>query len=67
MKLYLLNIDKFVAVNELQEVSNPIALGRGFIPTPDGVLSQEIFGTSTKERKMTFAYLNVWIVELMIF
>lgn len=59
MKLYLLNVDKFVAVNELQEVSNPIALGRGFIPTPDGVLSQEIFGTSTKERKMTFAYINL--------
>lgn len=59
MKLYLLNKDKFVAVNELQEVTNPIALGRGFIPTPDGVLSQEIFGTSTRDRKMTFAYINL--------
>ena len=59
MKLYLLNKDKFVAVNELEEVTNPISLGRGFIPTPDGVLSQEIFGTSTRDRKMTFAYINL--------
>ena len=59
MKLYLLNKDKFVEVNDLQEVTNPIALGRGFIPTPDGVLSQQIFGTSTRDRKNTFAYINL--------
>ena len=59
MKLYLLNKDKFVEVNDLKEITNPIALGRGFIPTPDGVLSQEIFGTSTRDRKMTFAYIDL--------
>ena len=59
MKLYLLNIDKFVEANELEEVSNPIILGKGYIPTPDGLLSQEIFGSTTKERRMTFAYIDL--------
>lgn len=54
----LLNVDKFVQVNNLQPVTNPIFLDRS-APTPDGVLSYEIFGTSTEERKSRMAYIDL--------
>ena len=59
MKIALLNIDKFVQANALQEVTNPVILDRGLVPTVDGLLSTEIFGTSTRERKQTFAYVKL--------
>lgn len=59
MKIVLLNIDKFVAANNLQEITNPIVLERGFVPSPDGLLSTEIFGTNTTDRRQTFAYIDL--------
>jgi hypothetical protein len=59
MKLELLNVDKFVRLNDLSEISNPITLSRGFVPTSDGLLSTDIFGTSTEDRKRTFAYIDL--------
>ena len=59
MKIALLDIDKFVNLNNLEEVTNPITLDRGFVPSPDGLLSTDIFGTSTRERKITFAYIDL--------
>ena len=54
-----MNIDKFVAVNSLKEVTNPILMDRGFKPTADGILSTDIFGSSTKDRKEIFAYIKL--------
>ena len=59
MKIVLLNIDKFVKANELKEITNPIPLDRGYVPTPDGLLSTEIFGTNMKDRRTTFAYITL--------
>lgn len=59
MKEVLLNVDKFIALNELEEITNPIMLDRAKTPTPDGILSTQIFGASTKERRMTFAYIDL--------
>jgi hypothetical protein len=59
MKVVLLDIDKFVQANQLKEVSSAIILERGYTPHPDGLLSTEIFGTSTKSRKETFAYIDL--------
>ena len=59
MKMVLLNIDKFVAANSLKEATNPILMDRGFIPTVDGILSFDIFGRTTTERKRNFAYINL--------
>ena len=38
-----LPIDKFIAVNQIQEVSNPIYLNADRTPTSDGIFSHEIF------------------------
>ena len=51
-------MDTFVKVNNLQEVTNPIYLNRN-TPTPDGVLSYEIFGTSQEDRKTRMAYIDL--------
>ncbi len=55
-----LPVDTWVKVNNLAEVSNPIMLdssGRGF--TADGILSNEIFGISTYDRRNRFAYIDL--------
>ena len=59
MKIELMDVDKFVRLNDLEEITNPITLSRGFVPTPDGLLSTDIFGTSTEDRKRTFAYIDL--------
>lgn len=51
-------VDKLVAVNNLQEVTNPIYLNRN-VPTPDGVLSYEIFGSSQEDRRTRMAYIDL--------
>lgn len=45
-----LNPEKLITINNLKEVTSPIFLDRN-VPTADGVLSYEIFGTSQKKRK----------------
>ena len=59
MKEVLLNVDKFIKLNQLEEITNPVMLDRSFAPTPDGILSTQIFGSSVKERRLTFAYIDL--------
>lgn len=54
-----LNQDKFIKKYNLQEVKNPIFFSMNNIPTPDGLLSNEIFGVTPKDRQSTFAYINL--------
>lgn len=54
----LLDMEKFIRVNDLQEVSDPIFLMKNS-PTPKGVLSYEIFGTSQQERRSRMAYIDL--------
>ena len=59
MKIDLFNIDEFVELNKLQEVTSPVLFQRGDVPHPEGLISNEIFGVTTKSRKETFAYINL--------
>lgn len=59
MIIDLYNTDEFIKVNKLQEVTNPMLFTRGGIPSPDGLVSTDIFGVSVKARKDTFAYINL--------
>lgn len=54
-----LDVEKFISTNELQEVTNPIFFSANNIPTPDGLLSNEIFGITMSSRSNTFAYINL--------
>lgn len=58
MKLSILRADLFIKANNLKEVTNPVILSRGNVPTPDGLLSTEIFGSTPTERKQ-FAYIDL--------
>ena len=54
----ILNIEKFVKVNLLKEVSNPVFFN-GPTPTEDGLLSNEIFGITKAERSGIYAYIDL--------
>ena len=60
MKVSLFDMEKFVKANLLQEVTNPVMLDKGNIPTPDGLLSTIIFGTTIKERNENWAYIDLY-------
>lgn len=57
----LLDMDKFIRVNGLEnsECTNPVYIGPGSTFTPDGVLSNEIFGTSTNDRRNRFGWIDL--------
>ena len=57
-KTSLLDIEKFVKVNMLKEVSNPVFFN-GPTPTEDGLLSNEIFGITKAERAGIYAYIDL--------
>lgn len=59
MNLDMLSIHQFIGVNNLKEVSDPVTFEKGNIPTPNGLLSTEIFGTTVTERSLTFAYVDL--------
>ena len=59
MKIDLFDVKEFIELNHLKEVTSPVLFQRGDVPHPDGLISNEIFGVTTKSRKETFAYINL--------
>ena len=59
MKIDLIPIKKFIIANNLKEVTDAILFEKGNIPTSGGLLSTEIFGTSIKERRETYAFIRL--------
>ena len=59
MKLDLMNVDDFVELNHLKEITNPGLMPRAGAPHPEGLLSEDIFGVTPKSRKNTFAYIEL--------
>lgn len=61
----LLNPDMLIKVNELKRVTNPLFFDRNNAPTVDGLLSNEIFGITSDERRNNFAYIELteWFIH----
>ena len=59
MKIDLFDMKEFIELNHLKEVTSGVLFQRGGIPHPDGLISNEIFGITTKSRKETFAYIDL--------
>lgn len=59
MKIDLYDVDEFVKLNNLKEVTSGVLFQRGGVPHPDGLLSNEIFGITVKSRRETFAYIDL--------
>ena len=58
LTMRLLRMKSFIDANQLKPVTNPIYLDRMNF-TPDGLLSNEIFGVSSLERRQRFAYIDL--------
>ena len=54
-----LPVEKFIKVNELKQISNPMFFMRSNMPTEDGLLSNEIFGVTKDDRTSIFAYITL--------
>lgn len=59
MKVWLANFDQIVKVNGLKPITDPMMFDMGNVPTTNGLFSTEIFGVTSKERKETFAYIDL--------
>ena len=57
--LQQLDQEKLIKENDLQAVTNPVMFNAGNGPTPDGLLSNEIFGITKEERSGIFAYIDL--------
>lgn len=60
LRVDLVDPDKLVEVNNLREITNPVFFVRNGIPSPDGLLSNEIFGITKYDRANTFAYIDLY-------
>ena len=59
LRVNLLDPDRLVKVNDLKEITNPVFFIRNSVPTPDGLLSNEIFGITKYDRANTFAWIDL--------
>lgn len=57
MDIDLIPLSKFIKLNNLKPITNPILCERGTIPTSDGLLSTEIFGMTMDDRKNIYGYI----------
>lgn len=65
LRLEILDIERFVKVNNCQPITNPRAFARDNIPSDDGLLSNKIFGITKEETAGIFAYIDLhgWFIE----
>ena len=65
LSMELLDINKFIKANDLQEVTNPTFFYKNGTPTPDGLLSNDIFGITQKDRAGILAYIDLgeWFID----
>ena len=59
LTLEVLDIDKFVKVNNCDVVTNPVFYYRPGEPTEDGLLSNKIFGITPDDKAGVFAYVDL--------
>ena len=53
------DVNDFIKKNDVKEIKNPIFFIRNGIPTPDGLLSNEIFGITKEERANIWGYIDL--------
>lgn len=69
LRVNLLDMNRLVKVNDLQEITNPVIFQRNNIPTSDGLLSNEIFGITMYDRSNTCAYIDLkeWFLNPIVY
>lgn len=59
LNIEIVPVDKFIKINDIKEVTNIVTFNSLSEPTPDGLLSREIFGTTPFERTQYFGYIDL--------
>lgn len=59
LHLEILDVDKYIKVNEFKEITNPVTFVKEGVPSSDGLLSNEIFGITKEDRAGIFAYIDL--------
>lgn len=59
LRLDILDVERFVRVNNCQPITNPRAFLRDNIPSDDGLLSNKIFGITKDDRAGIFGYIDL--------
>ena len=59
LKVKLPDVEDFIKKNDVKEITNPVFFIRDGIPTPDGLLSNEIFGITREERANIWGYIDL--------
>ena len=59
LKVFPLDIEKFIKYNELEEIDDPMFFAKTGTPTARGLLSNEIFGITKEDRTTIFAYIHL--------
>lgn len=69
MHVDIYDIEKFVKVNNLAEITDTVILDRNGQPTTKGLLSTEIFGRNPTDRKEIWAYINLngWFLHPIVY
>ena len=57
--LEVMDVDKFVKNNNCKAITNPTFFGTNGQPTSDGLLSNDIFGLTQKDRSGIYAYIDL--------
>lgn len=57
--LQILNNNKFINDHKWKEVTNVQSFDKQLAPTPDGLYSHQIFGTSKQEQFQNYGYINL--------
>lgn len=65
LEISLLDEEKFIKANNIQEVSDPVFFVKDGIPTEKGLLSYEIFGITKEERTNIYGYIDLggWFMD----
>lgn len=59
MNIDIVDVDRLISVNKLKEVTSTKWSSNKMMFDQEGILSNEIFGTSRNDRRNTFAYINL--------
>ena len=61
LKLDVFDINKFIQINKsvVHEVTDNIFFDKDKRPTPNGLFSYELFGTTPRERKSNWGYIDL--------
>lgn len=59
-KMEVLDVEDFIKINNVKEITDPIFFIKNGVPTPEGLLSNEIFGITKEDRANRFGYIDLY-------